>query len=51
MWLWEQLAGTEFDAERVTDLLTERYDVDRQTARTDAEAWLELLRKAELVRE
>ena len=51
VWLWEQLAGTEFDAERVTDLLTERYDVDRQTARTDAEAWLELLRKAELVRE
>ena len=29
VWLWEQLSGTEFDAGRVADLLTEHYEVER----------------------
>ncbi len=46
VWLWEQLSGTEFDAGRVADLLTEHYEVERPTALADAETWIAQLRKA-----
>ena len=51
VWLWEQLSGTEFDAGRVADLLTEHYEVERPTALADAETWIAQLRKAELIEE
>ena len=51
VWLWEQLSGTEFDAGRVADLLTEHYEVERPTALADAETWITQLRKAELLEE
>ncbi len=50
-WLWEQLQGEEFDAERVADLLTAEYEVERELALADAQKWIEMLRKAELVEE
>ena len=31
-WLWEQLQGVEFDAEKVADLLTGEYEVEREVA-------------------
>ncbi len=50
-WLWEQLQDEEFDVEKVADLLTAEYEVDRDVALTDAAKWVEMLRKAELVNE
>lgn len=45
-WLWENLAGKEFDAEMLADMLTGQYDVDRETALRDSQAlcdkWLEI---------
>ena len=48
-WLWEQLQGVEFDAQKVADLLTAEYEVEAAVALADANAWIESLRKAELV--
>ena len=50
-WLWEQLQGVEFDAQKVADLLTAEYEVEATVALADANAWIESLRKAELVEE
>ena len=50
-WLWEQLQGVEFNAEKVADLLTGEYDVEREVALKDAIAWIASLQKAELVEE
>lgn len=48
-WLWEQLQDEEFDVEKVADLLTAEYEVEREVALIDAAKWVEMLRKAELV--
>ena len=40
-WLWEQLGAAEVSAERITDLLCERYDVSTDQAQRDAEALLQ----------
>lgn len=50
-WLWQQLSDQEFDAERVADLLTSEYEVEREVALGDAAKWIEMLRKANLVEE
>ena len=50
-WLWEQLQGVEFDAEKVADLLTGEYEVEREVALKDATAWIASLQKADLVEE
>ena len=43
LYLWEQLVGREFDLEEVVRLLVEQYEIDPETARTDAEKWVEQL--------
>jgi hypothetical protein len=48
-WLWEQLQGVEFDAQKVADLLTAEYEVSREVALIDAEKWIDMLHKADLV--
>ena len=48
-WLWEQLADEEFDAEKVADLLTAEYEVSREVALIDAQKWIEMLQKADLI--
>ncbi|MBO7197681.1 MAG: PqqD family protein [Tidjanibacter sp.] len=50
-WLWQQLSNQEFDAEKVADLLTSEYEVEREVALVDAAKWIEMLRKANLVEE
>lgn len=50
-WLWEQLQGELFDAEKVADLLTAEYEVEREIALIDAQKWIEMLRKADLLNE
>lgn len=42
-YLWEALSGREFGAEDVARLLVEAYEVDKETARHDAEAWIDKL--------
>ena len=48
-WLWEQLQNEEFDAEKVADLLTAEYEVEREVALADALKWIEMLQNADLV--
>lgn len=45
LYLWEQLAGHEFDLDEVVRLLVEQYEIDPETARADAEKWVEQLQK------
>ena len=48
-YLWDKLKGRDFVAQDMADLLTERYDVDAQTALNDAGQLLEAWRKAGLL--
>ena len=50
-WLWEQLQGVEFDAEKIADILTGEYEVEREVALKDAQTWIDSLVKADLVEE
>ena len=36
-YLWKKVVGEDFDAQRLAQLLTEEYDVDMDTALTDAQ--------------
>lgn len=45
LYLWEQLAGREFDLDEVVRLLVAQYEIDPETARSDAEKWVEQLHK------
>lgn len=49
VWLWEQLAGRDFDADTVAGLLTEHYEVTPDTALADAKTWIDQLRRAGLL--
>lgn len=49
VWLLEQLADRDFEVADVVELLTSRYDVDEQTATTDAAKWVEQLRENKIV--
>ena len=48
-WLWEQIQERDFTPEDLTNLLTGRYDVDVQTARTDVEKLLASWREAGVI--
>lgn len=48
-WLWEQIGSEEFDVEKVADLLTAEYEVEREVALLDAQKWVEVLRSADLL--
>ena len=42
-WLWNTLYGETFSQEDVTRLLTERFQVNAETAETDAKKWMDQL--------
>ncbi|GHV08554.1 hypothetical protein FACS1894160_3040 [Bacteroidia bacterium] len=42
-WLWNQLSDREFMPEDVSNLLTERFDLDDATAQKDAQKWIDSL--------
>ncbi len=48
-YLWESLAGTEFDLDRVATLLQERYGIDTTTARRDGEVWIKRLEECNIL--
>ena len=50
-YLWDKLGGSDFAAQDMADLLTARYDVDAQTALTDAEGLIAAWQKAGLLDE
>lgn len=45
-WLWRSVEGKDFDAETLAGLLVEKYGIDMELARKDAEAvmskWIEI---------
>ena len=45
-WLWEQVAGKDFNVETLVSLLIEKYGIDMELAQKDAEAiakqWTEI---------
>lgn len=43
LYLWEKLAEREFELDEVVRLLTDRYEIDTETAKRDAEKWVEQL--------
>ena len=50
-WLWEQLQGKEFSEDDMVSLLTGRYDVTEEQARTDVGTLTDTWRKAGLLAE
>ena len=51
MYLWEKLRGREFTAADAALLLSERYEVDADTARKDAGRWIASLAECGIVEE
>lgn len=49
LYLWNALYGRQFEIEDVATLLTERYDVDMETATKDAAAWVETMRQNDIM--
>lgn len=49
LYLWNAIGSGEFDLGRVADLLVERYDVDRETALSDARRWMDKMSACGLV--
>ncbi|MDR0510219.1 MAG: PqqD family protein [Rikenellaceae bacterium] len=49
VWLFERLAGRDFDAAGVASLLVEEYGIERERAEADAAAWIEKLRSCGII--
>ena len=47
--LWNELSGRDFELEDVVKVLTDNYEIDIQTATTDAQLWIEKLQESGLV--
>ena len=43
--LWDNFCNKDFETEDVANFILSEYDIDVQTARKDAEEWVEVLRK------
>lgn len=48
-YIWESLPDMSFDTETITALLTDRYDVDDDTARKDAQELIEVWLQAGII--
>lgn len=49
LYLWNELAGKEFEVADVAALLVEHYGIDTATAKRDAAAWVEKLKTCKLL--
>lgn len=47
--LWREIDGKEFDAETLTDILLDNYDISRETAQHDVAVLLQSWQKAGIV--
>jgi hypothetical protein len=50
-WIWEQLKNESFTIEQITDLIQQRYDVDRERAMNDVHAFVDVLIQGGLITE
>ena len=48
-WLWNSLYGQTFSLEDISRLLTERFQVDAETAEADAKKWIEQLMQCKAI--
>jgi hypothetical protein len=51
VWIWEHLKDKDFTIEQITDLVQQNYEVDRETAMNDIQAFIDVLRKGGLITE
>lgn len=51
IFLWRELKGRDFDVQTVADLLAGEFGIDCESAGRDAQAWIEQLRKYDLIDE
>ena len=49
LYLWQRGEGSDFDTNRVADLLTEYYGIDDQIAQRDAQHWIANLEECGLL--
>lgn len=49
MLLYEKLSGRDFEMADIVQLLSDTYEVDPATARSDAEVWVEQMRRNSLI--
>ena len=49
LFLWLRVEGSDFDTNRVADLLTEYYGIDDQIAQRDAQHWIDKLEECGLL--
>lgn len=47
--LWKEVEGKDFDADMLTNLLTDNYDIDRETAQNDVAALLKSWSAADVI--
>ena len=50
-WIWERVHDMDFTIEYIVDIVQEHYEVSREKAMTDIQAFVHLLRAKELVEE
>lgn len=43
--LWDNFCNKDFETEDVANFILSEYDIDEQTARKDAQEWVDVLRK------
>jgi hypothetical protein len=48
-WIWEQIKDEDFTIEQITELMQQRYDVDRERAINDVHAFVDILIKGGLI--
>ena len=48
-WLWNTLYGQTFSPEDVVRLLTERFQIDAETAEADAKKWIDQLQQCKAI--
>jgi len=49
VWLFGELAGRDFEVGDVAEMLIDRYDIEREIADRDAEAWIEKLASCNVI--
>lgn len=47
--LWDSVLDKDFDEVTITDLLLEKYDVEKEIALKDARKWIESLKKCQVL--
>ena len=49
VWIWEQFKDKDFTIEQIVEIVEQHYEVDRDKAMSDVHAFVDMLRKGELI--